>query len=66
MKSKGSWASRCVQALGGSTVESVADVHYQPAAMGPDNKRARCELRCSPGFLGQFSGCRSPACILST
>lgn len=29
MKSKGSWASQCVQALGGGTIECAADVHYQ-------------------------------------
>lgn len=40
MKSEGSWASQHGQALGGSTIESVAGAHYQPAAGCPANRQA--------------------------
>ena len=67
MKSKGSRASRCVQTLEGRAIESAADVHYQPTSSRPSRQAARAlELHCSWGFGGQFSGCRGPACILST
>ena len=52
MKSKGSWASRCVQALRGSTIESTVDVHYQLAAADPANTQAPLSSCTVAGLSG--------------
>lgn len=53
MKSKGSRASQRVQALGGSTIESAADVHYQRGRRQHAGPLVSC-------FVAALSGGRSP------
>lgn len=60
MKSQGSWASQCAQALGGSTIESATDIHYQPTAGQPSQRRPACELRCNWAFWGSFPVAAAP------
>lgn len=61
MKSEGSWASRRGQALGRSTTEYVAGVHYQPAAGRPAKKTALLAGRIvATAFWGSFRVAAAP------
>lgn len=61
MKLKGSRASRCVRALGGSTIKSAADVHHQPAASPPgQHPGLAAELHCSRASWGSFPVAAAP------
>lgn len=60
MKSKRSWASRCVQAFGGSTIESAADVHYQSAAGCPSPQTPLASCVVAGVFWGSFPVAAAP------